>query len=149
MERTMQQQAQELTQLHRNIGHQPNQLESQGAREKAQWREMMTWLQEREQKSDTRHKDDNQSVAGITIIIGKVIEGVAPGEEVREKERDKTARMESGGLEASQQAHSTQERGPEKLQKLEQQPKPRLWLELQLEPQRQLKPKSVPTPARR
>ena len=53
MERTMRQQAQELTQLHRTGGHLTNLLEAQAAREEAQWRGMMTWMQEREPKWDT------------------------------------------------------------------------------------------------
>jgi len=149
MERTMRQQAQELTQLHRTVGHLTNLLEAQAAREEAQWRGMMTWMQEREQKWGTRHKDDNLWGAGITNMIAKVVKGVAPGQEAREKERDKTARMDGGGLEASQHAATTQEGGPEKHQQLLQQPKPRLQLKLQPNPQHEPKPKSAPTPARR
>jgi hypothetical protein len=37
MERTMRQQAQELTQLHRTVGHLTNMLEAQAAHEEAQW----------------------------------------------------------------------------------------------------------------
>jgi hypothetical protein len=44
MERTMRQQAQELTQLHRTVGHLTNFLEAQAAREEAQWRGMTTWM---------------------------------------------------------------------------------------------------------
>jgi len=58
MERRMRQQAQELTQLHRTVGHLTNLLDTQAACEEAQWRGMMTWMQEREQKWDTRHEDD-------------------------------------------------------------------------------------------
>jgi hypothetical protein len=148
MERTMRQQAQELTQLHRTVGHLTNLLEAQAAREEAQWRGMMTWMQESEQKWDTRHEDDEQWGAGITNMIAKVVKGVAPGQEAREKERDKTARMDGGGLEASQHADTTQEGGPEKHQQLQQQPKPRLQLKLQPKPQHEPKPKSAPTPAR-
>ena len=96
---------------------------------------MMTWMQEREQKWDTRHEDDNLWGAGITNMIAKVVKGVAPGQEAREKERDKTASMDGGGLEASQHADTTQEGGPEKHQQLQQQPKPRLQLKLQPKPQ--------------
>jgi hypothetical protein len=50
--------------------------------------------------------------AGITNIIAKIMKGVGPGQEAREKERDKTARMDGGGLEASQHADTPQEGGP-------------------------------------
>ena len=92
-------------------------------------------MQEREQKWDTRHEDDNLWGAGITNMIAKVVKGVAPGQEAREEERDKTASMDGGGLEASQHADTTQEGGPEKHQQLQQQPKPRLQLKLQPKPQ--------------
>ena len=44
-------------------------------------------------------------------MIAKVMKGVAGDQEAREKERDRTARMDGGGLEASQHADTTQERG--------------------------------------
>jgi hypothetical protein len=84
MERTKRQQAQELTQLHRTVGHLTNLLEVQAAREEALWRGMMTWRQEREQKWDTRHEDNKLWGAGITNMIAKVMKGVAPGQEARE-----------------------------------------------------------------
>jgi hypothetical protein len=46
MERTMRQQAPELTQLQPTIGHQINLLEEQEAREEAQRRGMITWIHE-------------------------------------------------------------------------------------------------------
>jgi len=67
---------------------------------------------------------------------------------VRDKERDETARMDGRGLEASQHADTPQEGGPEKRQKLRQQPKPRLPLKVQPNPQHKPKPKSAPTPVR-
>jgi hypothetical protein len=86
-------------------------------------------------------------------MIVKVLNGVAPGQEVREEERDKTARMDGGGLEASQHADTTQEGGPEKHQpvhQLQQQPKPGLQLKLQPKPQHEpkTKPKSAHRPSR-
>jgi len=96
---------------------------------------MRTWMQEREQKWDARHEDDKVWGAGITIMIAKVMQGVAPGQEAREKERDKTAGMDGGGLEASQHADTTQEAGPEKCQQLQQQPETRLPLKGQPKPQ--------------
>jgi len=80
-------------------------------------------------------------------MIAKVMKGVASGEEAREKERDKTARMDGGELEASQHADTTQEGGQEKHQQLQQQPKPRLQLKLPPKLQAEPKPKSAPTPA--
>jgi len=50
MESTIRQQAQELMQLHRTVGHLANLLEARAACEEAQWQGMMTWMQEREQK---------------------------------------------------------------------------------------------------
>jgi len=149
MERTMQQQAQELTQLHRTVGHLTNLVQVQAAREDTQWLGMKTWMQEREQKWDARHKDDKPWGAGITNMIAKVMEGVAPGQEARGKERDKTAGMDGGGLEASQHADTMQEGGPETRQQLQQQPETRLPLKVQPKPQHEPKPQLAPTPARR
>jgi len=49
-------------------------------------------------------------------MIAKVMKGVAPGQEGREKQRAKTVNMDGGGLEASQHADTTQEGGSEKRQ---------------------------------
>jgi len=90
-----------------------NMLEAQAAREEAQWRGTLTWMQEREQKLDACHEDNKLWGAGITNMIAKVMEGVAPGQEAREKERDKTSKLDGGGREASQHADTTQKGGPE------------------------------------
>jgi len=66
MERTMRQQAQELTQLHRTVEHLTNLLEAQAARQEAQWLGMTMGMQEREHKWDARHEDDKLWGAGIT-----------------------------------------------------------------------------------
>jgi hypothetical protein len=58
MEKTMRQQAHELTQLHQTIEYIIHQLEAQAARKKALWQGMMTWMQERERKWDTPREDD-------------------------------------------------------------------------------------------
>jgi hypothetical protein len=42
-------------------------------------------------------------------MIANVMKGVAPGQEVRKKEREITTRMHGGGLEVSQHADATQE----------------------------------------
>ena len=68
-------------------------------------------------------------------MIAKVMKGVAPGQEVRERERDKTAGMDGGGLEASQHADTTQEGGPEQFQQLQLQPETRLPLIVPPKPQ--------------
>jgi len=94
MERTMRQQAQELTQLHQTVGHLTNLVQAQAAREEAQWLGMRTWMQDREQKWDARHEDDKLWGAGITNMIAKIMKGVASGQEAREKERDETAEMD-------------------------------------------------------
>jgi len=131
------------------VGHLTNLLEAQVAHNEAQWLGMTTWMQEREQKWDARHEDDMLWGAGITNMIPEVMKGVAPGQGVREKEREKAARMDSGGLEASKHADTTQEEGPEERQRRQQQPKPKLQLKLQPQPQPAPKPKPPPTPARR
>jgi hypothetical protein len=148
MEGTMRQQAQELMQLHRTVGHLTNLVQVQAVREEAQWVGMRKCMEEREQKWDARHKDDKLWGAGITNMIAKIMKGVAPGQEAREKERDETAGLDSGGLEASQHADTTREEEPEKLQQLQQQPKPKLQLKLHPKLQPAPKPKSAPTPAR-
>jgi len=122
-ERTMRQQAQELTQLHRTVGHLTNLVHAPAAREEAQWLGMRTWMQEGKQKWDAHQGDDKVWGAGITNMIAKIMTGVAPGREGREIERHETAGMDGRGLEASQHADTTQEGGPEKRQQLQQQPK--------------------------
>jgi len=144
----MRQQAQELTQQHRTVGHLTNLVQAQAAREEAKWLAMRTLMQGREQKWDASHEDDKVWGACITNMIAKVMKGVTPGQEAREKERDETARMDGGGLEASHHADTPQEGGPERSQQLQQQPKPRLPLEVQPKPQHEPKPKSAPTPVR-
>jgi hypothetical protein len=149
MERTMRQQVQEQTQVHRTVGHLTNLWQAQAAREEAQWLGMRTWIQEREQKWDARNEDDEVRGAGIMNMIAKTMKGVAQGQEGREKEREMTARTDGGGLEASEHADTTREEGPEQRQQPQQQPKPKLQLKLQPKPQPAPKPKSAPTLARR
>jgi len=103
-------------------------------------------MQEGEQKWNARHEDDKLWGAGITNMIATVMKGVAPGQGGRENEREVTARMDSGGLEASQHADTMREEGPQKHQRLQQQPKPTLQLKLQPKPQPAPKPKSATTP---
>jgi len=54
-ERPMQQQAQELTQLHQTVGHLTNLFQGQAAGEQAQWLRIRMWMQERDQKWDAHH----------------------------------------------------------------------------------------------
>jgi len=84
-------------------------------------------------------------------MIAKTMKGVVQGQEGREREREMTARTDSGGLEASQHTDTTREEGPEERQHLPQQPKPKPKLQLTLQPKLQPapKPESAPTPARR
>jgi len=100
MDRMMQQQKQELTQLHQTVGHLTNQLEAHVAREEAQWRRMVIWMQEIELKWDTCDVGDRRWVAGNTNIITMVMKGAAPSQKSRETERGKAVRMDGGGLEA-------------------------------------------------
>jgi outer membrane biosynthesis protein TonB len=109
---------------------------------------MMTWMQEREQKWDSRHEDDKLYVVVITNTIAKVMKRVAPGKEVRVKDTKMTARKDDGGLETTQHADTTQEVGPEKRPQPQQQPKPKLQLKLQIKPQPAPKRKSADKPAR-
>jgi len=81
-------------------------------------------------------------------MIVKVMNGVAPGQELREKQRDKTVGMDGWGLDALQQADTTHQGGPEKHQQLQQQLMPRLPLKFQLKLLHKPKPKSAPTPER-
>jgi len=71
------------------------------------------WMQEKEQKWDAWHENDKLWGAGITTMIAQVIKGVAPGQELREKERNKAARVDGGRLEASTHADTIQKAGPE------------------------------------
>jgi hypothetical protein len=98
IEKTIQQQAHELMQLHRTVGHLANLLDPWAAHEQAQWQGMMTSIQEREQKWDARHENDKLWGAGITNMIAKTLQWVAQDQEGRNKERPMTARTDSGGL---------------------------------------------------
>jgi len=77
MERTIRQQAQELTQLHQTVGHLANLVEARAAREEARRLAMMTWMQESERKWDAHHEDDKLWGEGITNMIAKAMKGVA------------------------------------------------------------------------
>jgi len=131
MARTMRREAQALTHLHQTFGRMTNLLEAPAARGEAQRRGLMTWMQEREHICDTRHEDDRLWGAGITDTLTKVMNRAPPAQQASEKERDKSARMDGRGLEASQHADTMQEGGPENHQQLQQQPKRKLQLKLQ------------------
>ena len=73
MERTAQQQARELAQLHRTIAKMANMLETQTALQEAQWRGMETWLEEQEEKRDAYHQDDVLWGKGIMDMITRVV----------------------------------------------------------------------------
>jgi hypothetical protein len=146
MERMIRQQAQELMQLHRTVQHIANLLEARVDCEEAQRPKMMTCMQEKEQKWDACHEDDKLWGAGITNMIAKSMEGAAPGEKASEKEREKTPRMDSGGLESAQHADTKREEGPEKCQQPQQQPKPKLQLKLQPKLQPAPRPSQQPHP---
>lgn len=100
-QRAIRQRTQKLTQMVRNVAHLANLLDSETACEEAQWLGMITWMQEREQTLDTRHENVKMLGAGMTARLAMIMKGVAPSQEAREKGRDKTAKMEGGGLEAS------------------------------------------------
>jgi len=113
---TIQQQAQEMTQLHRTVAHLTNLVGARTAREEAQRLAMMTWMQQREQKWDARHEDDKLWGAGITNMIAKTMTGVVQSQEGIRREGEMTARTDGGGLEACQHADTTREEGPEQRQ---------------------------------
>ena len=77
-------------------------------------------MQKRKQKWVARHEDDKLWGMGITNMIPNIMQGVGRGHEARENERDMTAVMDGGGLEASQLADTMQKAGPEKHQELQQ-----------------------------
>jgi len=58
MDRTAQQQACELAQLHRSNAKIANMLETQTALQEAPWEGINKWLEENEEKWDTYHQDD-------------------------------------------------------------------------------------------
>jgi hypothetical protein len=72
----------------------------------------------------------------ITNKIAKIIKVVAQGQVEIERERQLTARTDSGGLEASQRADTTREERPKEHQQpqQQQQPKPRPKLQFNLQP---------------
>jgi hypothetical protein len=89
------------------------------------------WMQDREQKWDARHEEDKVWGSVITNRIAKTMNGVAQGQEGREKKREKTARTDGGWVEDSQHADTMREEGPEHRQHPQQQAKPKLQLKLQ------------------
>jgi hypothetical protein len=71
-------------------------------------------MQEREQRLVAHHQDDKGWRTSITNMIAKTKKWVAPGQEAREKVRDKMARMDGGGIVALHNADTTREGIPEK-----------------------------------
>ena len=116
MERTIRQQAQELSQLQRTVGNLANLVEAWAACEEVPWLATMTWMQERKQKWHARYQDDKVWGVGIMNMSGKTIKGVAQSQEEREREREVTARTDGGGLEASQHADTMRDEGPNERQ---------------------------------
>jgi len=113
MERTVRQQAREVTQLQQNIDRMARMLEAHPARKEAQWRGMIEWLKVRETNWDHRHWDDRPWGAGIEVMTGTVLAKVrvgeaAPTQNGRKNERNKTARQDGAGLGASQHAGAMQ-----------------------------------------
>jgi len=88
MDRTVQQQAQEVMQLNRTFGHLTNVLEAQATPDQALWLGMMTWTPHREHTWDACLEDNKQWGAGTTLMIAKVMKGVAPGQAAREREKE-------------------------------------------------------------
>ena len=119
MERTMRQQAQEQTQMHPTVGQLAYLLEAPESCEEAQWPGMITWMQEREQMRDSWHERYKLLWAGIIIPTVMVKKGVTPGQEVSGKDTEKTAKMDSGVLQASWGADTPQDGRPEEHQSVQ------------------------------
>jgi len=102
MERILQQQVQELTQLHQTVAHLSNLVQGQAAREEVQRLGMTKWRQVTEQNRDDRHSDNNMWGADITAMIAKMMKGVTPRYQARQEEREETVGMDGGGLEVWQ-----------------------------------------------
>jgi len=105
-------------------------------------------MRDSESKCDPHHEHNKAWGVGISTIITKVRKGVAASQEARETERDKSARMDGGGVGAMQHADTTQEGGPGMRQQLQLQLNPRLQLKLQPQLHHKPKPKSAPTSVR-
>jgi hypothetical protein len=146
IERTIQKQAQEQTQLHWTVRHLAKLVEAWAVREDAQWLARMTWTQKREHKWDAHYVGNKLWVAGIANMIVKIRKGVARGQEGREKQREGTVRTDGGGLVASQYADTTREEGQEQCQQPQQQPKPKPKVQLKLQPKLQPVPKLKEAP---
>ena len=73
MERATQQKARELSKLHRTIAKMANMFDTQTALQEAQWRGMITWLEEKEEKRDAYHQDDVLWLKGITDMVKRVV----------------------------------------------------------------------------
>jgi len=80
MERTMRQQACEVTQLHLPIVRMARKLEAHAAGEEAQWLGMKEWLEDGVTKCDERHRDNILWGMGITDMTSNVLAKVRDGE---------------------------------------------------------------------
>jgi len=75
MERTAQQQACELAQLHRTIANMASMLVVQKVLQERQWRGMRTWLEERGKKWYEHHTDYVLWGKGIMDTVTRVMPG--------------------------------------------------------------------------
>jgi len=130
MERTAQQQARKLAQLHRTIAKMAIMLETQTALQEAQWPGIETWLEEKEDKWNMYHQDDVLWGKRIADMITRVIAATERGQ--REERQADTKGVE---LEDSIHADLTQKGGLKKPEERQ-----------QLQPGRQLKSKPKPKP---
>jgi len=79
MDRYVQQQARKLEQFHRTVTMMATLLGTPTALQETQCQSMSTWLDEREDKWETRHHDDGLWSTGITKMVAKVTGGMKTG----------------------------------------------------------------------
>jgi 2-methylaconitate cis-trans-isomerase PrpF len=87
----MEQNAQELTQLHQAIAHLANLLEAQAAYVEAQWLGRIICLQQTRQQNDAHHQGGWLWVAVTSEMVKNVTKPASQCQKARDKERDKTA----------------------------------------------------------
>jgi hypothetical protein len=141
MERTVRQQACEVTVLHQTINIMTKMLNVHTAREAAQGRGMDEWLADQGTKWDEHSKDKvlwETGMAGMIVYVlcKSSVQDAALANAARKEGRDETARQDGDGLETSQHAGAMQDGEPENcLPQQQSKCKPKLQPTLYLEPQ--------------
>jgi hypothetical protein len=150
MERTVRNQACDVTQLHQSINGMVRMLEAHAVREEVQWCGMNEWLRDREMNCDDRHRDD--TLWGVSIIdmppkllANTRVSEALPTHDGRKDERIETTTHDGKCLGALQNASPMQGGKPEK-RHLQQQPKPKPKMQLKQHSKQQHKPKRSRSP---